>query len=322
MAHQLDFSTGKHAMAYVGDTPWHGKGEKLEPDQSIETWLHSARLEWELQRLPVQYLVPGGSRTMDDRFVLVRSDTEEALSIVSGDYHPVQPREILEFYRDLVASCGYTLETAGALSGGRKVWALARTGMEESIGKDGSDHLAGYLLLATSCDKTLATTVAFTSIRVVCQNTLSFAAQDVNANKRLHLKVPHTNRFDAREIKEQLGLMDLAWSSFMLKVKKMAEHPLTDAASVSFFEEIIRQGDTRTLSSKAERELNTIVNLAKSAPGQELSTAAGTVWGAVNAITYYADHVRSSADRLDSSWFGSGAALKEKAWSKAVSLIS
>lgn len=320
MAHQLDLSTGSYAMAYVGDTPWHRKGEKLEPDQSIEAWLKAARLEWELQRLPVQYLVPGGSRTMDDRFVLVRSDTQDALSIVSGDYHPVQPREILEFYRDLVGTYGYALETAGALNGGRKVWALARTGIDESIGKDGKDKLAAYLLLATSCDKTLATTVAFTSIRVVCQNTLSFAAQDVGTNKRLHLKVPHTSRFDARDIKEQLGLMDLAWSSFMLKVKKMALHPLTDAAP--FFEEIIRQEGTKPLSNKAERELNTIINLAKSAPGQELPTAAGTVWGALNAITYYVDHVRSSADRLDSSWFGSGAALKEKAWAKAVRLIS
>lgn len=127
---------------------------------------------------------------MDNRFVLMRSDTEEALSVVSGDYHMVQPKEVLEFYRDLVATCGYSLETAGALNGGKKVWALARTGMAEGIGDKGQDQdqLAAYLLLATSCDKTLATTVAFTSIRVVCQNTLSFAANDVRSNKRLHLK--------------------------------------------------------------------------------------------------------------------------------------
>jgi hypothetical protein len=55
---------------------------------------------------------------------------------------------------------------------------LAKIGVDGSVGKDGEDRLAAYLLLATSCDKTLATTVAFTSIRVVCQNTLSFAAND------------------------------------------------------------------------------------------------------------------------------------------------
>ena len=84
--------------------PWHGLGEKLPEGQPIEVWLKAARLEWELKRLPVQYLVDGRLRTMDDRFVLVRSDTHAALSVVSDDYQIVQPKEVLEFYRDLVRS--------------------------------------------------------------------------------------------------------------------------------------------------------------------------------------------------------------------------
>src|SRR5580698_7376130 len=101
MAHEIDLSTGKPAIAYVGEKPWHGLGEKLPDGASIDTWLWAAQLEWELKRLPVQYLVDGRPRTMDDRFVLVRSDTHMALSIVSGDYQIVQPRDVLEFYRDL-----------------------------------------------------------------------------------------------------------------------------------------------------------------------------------------------------------------------------
>jgi len=97
MAHDLDLSTGSPAIAYVGDTPWHGLGEKLPEGQPIERWLKAARLEWELMRLPVQYLVDGKLRTMDDQFVLVRSDTNAALSVVSDNYRIVQPREILEF---------------------------------------------------------------------------------------------------------------------------------------------------------------------------------------------------------------------------------
>lgn len=66
---------------------------------------------------------------MDDRYVLARSDTQAAPSVVSGDYHIVQPKGMLEFYRDLMDLYGYRLDTAGALDGGRKLWALARTGM-------------------------------------------------------------------------------------------------------------------------------------------------------------------------------------------------
>ena len=85
---------------------------------------------------------------MDDRFVLVRSDTHAALSIVSGDYQIVQPTEVLEFYRELMRLYGYTLETAGALDGGRKVWALAKTDISGAADDHGEDQLAAYILLA------------------------------------------------------------------------------------------------------------------------------------------------------------------------------
>lgn len=322
MSHELDFSTGTAAIAYAGKKPWHGFGEQLEPNQPIEAWVKAARLDWELQRLPVRYLICEGLRTMNDRFVLMRSDTEEALSVVSADYKIVQPGEILEFYRDLVGTLGYSLETAGALSGGRKVWALAKTGVTANVGGASQDELAAYLLLATSCDKTLATTVAFTSIRVVCQNTLSFAANDVKANKRLHLKVPHNRRFNPAEVKRELGLMHPAWSGFITEVRRMVKHQLRKDALARFFEDILRQDDGKPLSKRAEREKDAMTALFGSAPGQDLASAKDTLWGAVNAVTYYADHVRPGADRLDSSWFGGGAALKERAWTKALELSS
>jgi phage/plasmid-like protein (TIGR03299 family) len=324
MAHEIDLSTGKPAIAYVGKKPWHGLGEELSRGAPIETWLRAARLEWELTRLPVQYLVDGRVQTMDDRFVLVRSDTHAALSIVSGDYQIVQPREVLDFYQELTELYGYTLETAGALDGGRKLWALARTGVTGEADKDGEDKLAAYVLLATSCDKTLATTAAFTSIRVVCDNTLFFAMEDVKTKRRPQVKVPHNFRFDTSQVKQELGLMDKAWLGFMEKVRKMAGYQMKPDVASSFFKDLLLQKDDNQLSNKAQRERDTIIALFGSAPGQDLSTAKETLWGAVNAVTYYVDHVRSGSpgDRLDSAWFGAGYALKEKAWVKASVLVS
>jgi len=54
--------------------------------------------------------------------------TKTPLSVVSSRYQVVQPREILEFYRDLTEVGGFELETAGVLKDGKKLWALARTG--------------------------------------------------------------------------------------------------------------------------------------------------------------------------------------------------
>jgi phage/plasmid-like protein (TIGR03299 family) len=325
MAHEIDLSTGKPAIAYVGETPWHGLGEKLPEHAPIEVWIKAAGLDWELKRLPVQYLVDAKLRVMADRFVLSRSDTGTALSVVSSDYHIVQPKEVLEFYRDLVTSFGYSLETAGALNGGRKVWALAKTGkITLAHPQKDPDKIGAYVLLATSCDKTLATTVALTSIRVVCQNTLSFAQQDIAKNRRPQLKVPHTVRFDPQEIKTTLGLIDKAWATFIDQVRKLAERKIEESAASSFFEKLLLQKNNKSLSPKAQRELVSIMSLYESAPGQDLDTAKGTLWGAVNAVSYYVDHVRSvgTGERLDSAWFGPGGALKDKAWAAACELLN
>jgi hypothetical protein len=87
---------------------------------------------------------------------------------------------------------------------------------------------------------------------------------------------------------------------------------------------LLLQKNGKALSRKAQREYEAIIALFRSAPGQELSSAKETLWGAVNAVTYFADHVRSgtAGDRLDSAWFGAGYALKEKAWAKAIALLS
>jgi phage/plasmid-like protein (TIGR03299 family) len=210
---------------------------------------------------------------------------------------------------------GYTLETAGALDGGRK-----------SAADDGEkqDELAAYVLLATSCDKTLATTAAFTRIRVVCQNTLFFAVEDVKTERRPQVKVPHNLRFDAGRVQQQLGFMDKAWSGFIANVRKMAGYRLDPDAASTFFEDLLLLKEGKAPSQRARREREALNGLFRSSPGQTLSSAMGTLLGAVNAVTYYADHVRSGSagDRQDSAWFGAGYALKEKAWAKANVMIS
>ncbi|CAM5555216.1 DUF932 domain-containing protein [Eoetvoesiella caeni] len=54
--------------------------------------------------------------------ILYRSDTQAPLSVVSQRYQVVQPREILEFCRDLTEVSGFQIETAGVLKGGIEGW--------------------------------------------------------------------------------------------------------------------------------------------------------------------------------------------------------
>ena len=125
-------------MAYVGRTPWHGLGTHVDTGLPIEDWIIHAGLDWEIQESPVRFLSGsksylGEMKAFDEHKVLYRSDSCQPLSVVGQHYKVVQPREILEFYRDLTEKSGFELDTAGVLKGGRKLWALAKTGQTTAL---------------------------------------------------------------------------------------------------------------------------------------------------------------------------------------------
>jgi len=324
MAHNLDFSTGKPAMAYVGEEPWHKLGEKLSANTSIETWIKAAGLDWQILRQPVCYHFLDEIRTIPDRHVLIRSDNGAPLSFVSDSYCIVQPREVIEFYRDLVAGSAFSLETAGALDEGRKVWGLARSNFSSEIIQN--DRIDAFLLLASSCDKSLATTVAFTSIRVVCQNTLGFAMNQIKGKPAEKcFKVAHDKHFNWAEAKSKLKLIDHSWGSFIEKVRLLAAENVKQSEVDKFFETLFLTGNKDDKPShKSIIEIQNLRSAYINGLGQQFPSTKDTAWGLVNAVTYYVDHQRKSknqSERLDSAWFGNGALLKDKAWDTAIEMF-
>ena len=225
-------------MAYVGQTPWHGLGNQLTHHQPIDIWAQQASMDWRIESSDVSYMAQnhrGQNIIMpfEEQRVLYRSDTHAPLSVVSQRFQEVQPREILEFYRDLTEQAGFELETAGVLKGGKKFWALARTGQSTTLkGKDVSN---GYILLATACDGTLATTAQFTSIRVVCNNTLAIALRGQNSSAGV-VKVPHSTKFDAEKVKQQLGISVRAWAEHMYEMKQLSQRKVTQQEALAYFD--------------------------------------------------------------------------------------
>lgn len=315
-------------MAYVGDTPWHGLGNHLPRKQPIEVWQREAGMNWQIQESPVHFKADavghlGSIHSFPEQKVLYRSDTKAPLSVVSQRYQVVQPKEVLEFYRDLTEVSGYELETAGVLKGGRKFWALARTGQNTAL--KGNDQVNGYLLLATSCDGTLATTATPTTIRVVCNNTLTVALDGTTRA----IKVPHNTRFDAKVVKKQLGIAVSQWDDFMYRMRALAERKVQWHEAMGFFMSVMCDTPINgALPEKLanERAMRKVQSLYEGrGRGAQLESAQGTAWGLLNAVTEYVDHerrARSTEYRLDSAWFGQGAALKQKALDAALLLVA
>lgn len=317
------------SMAYQGERPWHGHGTKLAPDQPLEAWARAAGMNWQIESSEVRFVASnagsniGAIHAFPDQKVLYRSDTKAPLSVVSARYQVVQPSEVLEFYRDLTEVGGFELETAGVLKEGRKFWALAKTGQTGML--KGKDTVNGYLLLATACDGTLATTAQFCSVRVVCNNTLQIALGDGTGA----VKVPHRSQFDAQAVKRQLGICVSSWDAFMARTKALSERKVTDSAAETFFRRVLTYPTTnpsdRTAMAVNERALKAIEQLyAGRGMGAQLPSASGTAWGLLNACTEYVDHfrrARSDDHRRDAAWFGQGAAIKQKAWDEALRLV-
>ncbi|WP_394125045.1 DUF932 domain-containing protein [Psychrobacter nivimaris] len=324
MAHLIE------SMAYVGETPWHGLGNELSPKQPLEIWAREAGLDWRIESSDVSYMSSndkGHNLIMPfaENKVLYRSDNLEPLSVVSQRYQEVQPREILEFYRDLTEQSDFELETASVLKGGRKLWALARTG--QSVTLRGGDVSNGYLLLATACDGTLATTAQFTNIRVVCNNTLAVSL----ANGR-----PHSTSFDADSVKQQLGVSVKQWEEHAYEMKQLSERRVTQADAANYLSRVFNDQDNDLIlfnSAKKQKDavpnakaMNKVMQMFNGqGRGADLDAARDTAYGLLCSITEYVDHERramSTDNRLNSAWFGAGAKLKQKGLEESLLMLA
>jgi phage/plasmid-like protein (TIGR03299 family) len=319
MAHLLE------QMAYVGATPWHGLGNQLDINQPIEVWAKQAGMDWQIREASVRFMTGNGddlaiTGSFPENKVLFRSDTNAPLSVVGHRFKVVQPSEILEFYRDLTECSGFELETAGVLKGGRKIWALARTGQSSTL--KGNDVTNAYVLLATACDGTLATTAQFTSIRVVCNNTLAVALGSSTGA----VKVPHNTSFDAQAVKRQLGITVGKWDSFIYAMKGLCERKVQSHEARNYITRVFSNADKATSAGTNERAMNKVMALFDGhGMGADLVSSSGTAFGLLNAMTQFVDHerrARSPDHRLESAWFGQGSVLKEKALDQAMMMIA
>ena len=320
--HEIDMSNGRANIVYRGATPWHGLGFPMQPGEDLDQWRIRAGLSWEAVKTPVLFHTDADIATASDRSVLYRNDTREALSVVGNGYQPVQPRDVIEFYRDLTERHGFEMETAGSLKGGRVVWALARTGNDMRI--SGNDAVGGYLLLSTSYDGSLATTGRFTTVRVVCNNTLTAAH-----HSKPQVSVSHRSLFDMDAAKVKLGVGD-AFVMFQREAQAMAETGVDTRKAVEYFLAVYHDmTSSQVVDAQAQKQTDkTIERLARhftAGPGSDLRSAKGTAWGLLNAVTYDIDHcakARTADNRLSSAWFGNGERVKNKARELALAIAA
>ena len=91
-------------MAYAGQTPWHGLGQKVDDNLTPAEMLMAAQLDWTVSksRVHVQSANSTDMLTTDDYFMLVRDSDDQVLGPAGKSYVPVQNAEVFEFFDKFV----------------------------------------------------------------------------------------------------------------------------------------------------------------------------------------------------------------------------
>lgn len=321
MSHELEIVNGEASMAYVGDTPWHGLGVKLEEGRkwTPQEIMKAAGLDWQVVKAP-QYikLIKGGKEVLQetDQRALVRSSDARILDYVSGDWNPVQNETAFAFFNDWVEAGEMMMDTAGSLHGGKVVWALAKVG--ESFDLFGGDVTENYLLFSNPHKFGQSIDIRMTPIRVVCNNTITMA---LNQNSSRMFRQTHRIEFNADKAKLAIGM-----AADKLETYKQAAIHLGGKRAQSddidnFLSEVFPVHQYKK-DHTPKKDMSDSAVLARkfieTQPGANF--AEGSWWQVFNSVTYLVDHHagKTQDTRLQSAWFGKGADTKVNALNRAV----
>jgi phage/plasmid-like protein (TIGR03299 family) len=310
-------------MMFTGDPPWHRLGTRLDEPATAREAIEAAGLEYEVELKPLQTT---DGTPVPLRKAVQRCDNGHVLGVVGNSYVPVQNRQAFGFLDAVVADGGLRYHTAGALGLGERIWLLAKLPGYIRV-RNTEDVVDKFLLLSNTHDGSTALRLFFTPVRVVCQNTLNLAEQrsireGIAIMHKGHL---HTKIQDAQRV---LGLAIRFYDDAAGRIDLLAGHSPTPAQLEAYYKAVYPD-PVDADPTRARKTRKTLERLFETGIGLDLPGIKSTTWAAYNAVTEWVDHHRPTrartpeartSRRLESSWFGSGAALKARAWNLAVDM--
>jgi phage/plasmid-like protein (TIGR03299 family) len=339
--------TMAYAMRNVSSVPWHGLGEPVIPGTTPREMAKHAGIEWIISKRPA--FIPIGSsgetKEVGDYFFLVRDSDESVLGPCGKEYLPTQNLALMEFLERYTKAGRMTIETAGSLQGGRYVWVLASLNLGFTL--PGGDENRSYFLIVSPHIWGKALIMKFTNIRTVCWNTLMSGLADPGSKFR----IPHVKEFDQVTMDQAEAALHLGISlanKHANAAQLMSQARLSEKAKALFVADVmqpdvlkkqygtryslvpsVRQAslicdpltDAVDVSQFKSSTSSVLTNINKQ-PGASLESSEGTVWGALNGITHYVDHVagRGRDSAIFSAWLGKGAVLKQQAYNRAMEI--
>lgn len=316
------------SMLSVRHTPWHSLGNVI-PEAlratDVATILETAGMNWTVSKRPLQVArtltverteVQDGDDVLTktwsdfdlvtpDFFGITRDDTNKVLGVVKKSYQTFQNADALDFLNDLLENDEVTVETAGVLAEGARVWILANIPRDMTV--QGDVHVP-YLLISTTHDGSGSVRADLTLMRVECANSERWAIRNTHLLDALQkagiedFRPSWTHRHStnvkakASEARKMLGFA----SSFLDAYESEIEEMMAKVITPKEFDRMVGQFDFTTgrFSSKTSDADLTDRQKANLAEKQAKVRAfyespldggkfQGTGWGAFQAFSSY-----------------------------------
>ena len=320
MAHEIE------TMAFANEVPWHGLGNRVDPNTSVMEMLDAAGLNWKVRQLPLFAQAEDGTMIdMPLRRALVRDSDNKVLSVTGDVWKPFQNEDALAFFREYTEIGGAKLETAGSLRGGKLIWALAS--IQAGFTVNSTDHTKGYILLISPHEVGKAISVRTTTVRVVCANTMAMA---VNGS-RADYKQNHLTDFNISAAKETIGLAREQVYQAELDAQALIQLKMSEFDTVRFLAKFFQPTSGLPINDEG---VATLINDPKEqskqlsevlwAVNNGVGAVPNTGWGVLNGVTYWADHLagRNNDARLFNSWLGERSRTKMAVYNELLELAA
>ena len=315
MAHMIDNSKGYNAFVAYAAPAWHGLGTVLNNPLSTADALNQGGLDYTVLKLPNIHTLPDLTEIIsEDSFFTCRTDVNKVLgSRLGKDYSVMQNIEALNIVDEILQSGTATIETAGAIDEGRKVFICLKINQAITVG--GNDTVNQYVLIANSHDGSLAITAMETNVRVVCNNTLSAALNGAKDK----IKIRHTTNANYRlnEAAKVLKLITDNTAANEDNYNTMLQTVISKEQMFSYFGNVfctqegikeLQRGNKAILSTRKVNILDEVRRFAERGQGQSIAMKGNdfTMWAAYNAVTGYVTRKKysSASDRANSMLFG------------------
>ena len=216
-------------MFYVRETPWHGLGTRVLAAPSSKEALELAGLDWTVGQKPIYT----GGEEIPGYKANVRSSDGKVLGVVTDRYRIIQNEEAFAF-TDALLGEGVKYETAGSLSGGKRVWLLAHMPHEYIIS---GERISPYLVFSNTHDGSGAVRVALTPIRVVCNNTLNLALRTAKRS----WSMVHTGNIEEKlqEARDTLFMAEKYMDSLGREFEELRKIQITEKKAMEYIKLLI-----------------------------------------------------------------------------------